>query len=165
VQGGVNVTEFYLGFFVKEHDFVESFCSHSQNHVMMMKICSLYMFITITRRLYLSNTVCYIAMKQWPTPNVFSEGTSTKHHLDSYLSKNTSEDNDSFSQILEESDKKHREKHAWLYENETSRVVVSKSLWLFCLNLQDCTKGIICICIANIWYCLELRIIVITFMD
>jgi len=53
VQGGVNVTEFYLSFFVKEHDFVESFCSHSQNHVMMMKTCSLYMFITITRRLNL----------------------------------------------------------------------------------------------------------------
>ncbi|KAL4222927.1 DiGeorge syndrome critical region protein 14 [Mactra antiquata] len=47
--------------------------------------------------------------------------TKSKIHLDSFLSKNTSEDNDSFGQILEESDKKHKEKHAWLFENETNR--------------------------------------------
>ncbi|XP_045169617.2 splicing factor ESS-2 homolog [Mercenaria mercenaria] len=50
-----------------------------------------------------------------------SEKPESKVHLDSFLSKNTSEDNDSFSQILEESDKKHKEKHAWLFENETNR--------------------------------------------
>ncbi|KAJ8312152.1 hypothetical protein KUTeg_009525 [Tegillarca granosa] len=41
--------------------------------------------------------------------------------LDKFLSKNTSEDNASFEDILTETQKKHREKHAWLYENEDSR--------------------------------------------
>lgn len=41
--------------------------------------------------------------------------------LDAYMSKNTSEDNASFAEILEETQQKHREKHAWLYENESSR--------------------------------------------
>lgn len=49
------------------------------------------------------------------------EEPQCKVHLDSFLSQNTSEDNDSFAQILEESEKKGREKHAWLYENETNR--------------------------------------------
>ena len=44
-----------------------------------------------------------------------------KQHLDAFLSKNTSEDNSSFVEILEEHEKKHREKHAWLFENEDSR--------------------------------------------
>lgn len=38
--------------------------------------------------------------------------------LDEYLSKNTSEDNASFGDILKETQRKHREKHAWLYEKE-----------------------------------------------
>lgn len=37
------------------------------------------------------------------------------------MSRNTSEDNASFAEILEETQQKHREKHAWLYENESSR--------------------------------------------
>ncbi|KAK3084607.1 hypothetical protein FSP39_016183 [Pinctada imbricata] len=41
--------------------------------------------------------------------------------LDGYLSKTTSEDNASFADILEETQKAQREKHAWLYENEQSR--------------------------------------------
>ncbi|XP_069136281.1 splicing factor ESS-2 homolog [Argopecten irradians] len=41
--------------------------------------------------------------------------------LDRYLAKNTSEDNASFAEILEETKKKEREKHAWLYENEKDR--------------------------------------------
>ena len=54
---------------------------------------------------------------------IFTEKAS-KPHLDSFLSKNTSEDNESFAQILEEADKKHREKHAWLFENEDNRTQV-----------------------------------------
>lgn len=46
---------------------------------------------------------------------------SSKQHLDAFLSNNTSEDNDSFDQILEESEQKYREKHAWLFENENNR--------------------------------------------
>ena len=41
------------------------------------------------------------------------------------MAKNTSEDNASFAEILEETQQKHREKHAWLYENESSRKQVS----------------------------------------
>ncbi|XP_061197833.1 splicing factor ESS-2 homolog [Saccostrea echinata] len=44
-----------------------------------------------------------------------------KLSLDAYMSKNTSEDNASFAEILEETQKQHREKHAWLFENESSR--------------------------------------------
>ena len=53
-----------------------------------------------------------------------SEKKEAKQHLDSFLSKNTSEDNASFVEILEENEKKHREKHAWLFENEESRTEV-----------------------------------------
>ena len=42
------------------------------------------------------------------------------HSLDSYLAKNTSEDNASFNDMMVENEKKHRQKHAWLYENEVS---------------------------------------------
>ncbi|KAL5016601.1 hypothetical protein ScPMuIL_006190 [Solemya velum] len=38
--------------------------------------------------------------------------------LDHYMMHYTSEDNASFTDILEKSEKKHREKHAWLYEHE-----------------------------------------------
>lgn len=41
-----------------------------------------------------------------------------KVSLDEYLSKNTSEDNASFGDILKATQQKHREKHAWLYEKE-----------------------------------------------
>lgn len=44
-----------------------------------------------------------------------------KLSLDQYLSKNTSEDNASFSEILEETQQKHRDKHSWLFENEETR--------------------------------------------
>ncbi|CAC5425337.1 DGCR14 [Mytilus coruscus] len=44
-----------------------------------------------------------------------------KLSLDQYLAKNTSEDNASFTEILEETQQKHRDKHAWLFENEKSR--------------------------------------------
>ncbi|XP_014783666.1 splicing factor ESS-2 homolog [Octopus bimaculoides] len=38
--------------------------------------------------------------------------------LDNYLSKHTSEDNASFAEILKETQRKHKEKHSWLYEQE-----------------------------------------------
>ncbi|XP_070573022.1 splicing factor ESS-2 homolog [Ptychodera flava] len=38
--------------------------------------------------------------------------------LDAYLSKNTSEDNASFSQIMRVAEEKEREKHAWIYSAE-----------------------------------------------
>ncbi|GAB6029969.1 DiGeorge syndrome critical region protein 14 [Chamberlinius hualienensis] len=38
--------------------------------------------------------------------------------LDSYLGKNTSEDNASFSTIMEEANEKHRNKYRWLYDKE-----------------------------------------------
>ena len=38
--------------------------------------------------------------------------------LDKFLAKNTSEDNQSFKDIMAESEKKHRLKHAWLFDQE-----------------------------------------------
>ena len=38
--------------------------------------------------------------------------------LDKFLQKNTSEDNASFSKIMEETRKKHREKYAWMFDGE-----------------------------------------------
>ena len=52
---------------------------------------------------------------------MLSDTDKPKQHLDAFLSKNTSEDNDSFNIILAETAKKQREKHAWLYENEENR--------------------------------------------
>ncbi|ESO97551.1 hypothetical protein LOTGIDRAFT_72520, partial [Lottia gigantea] len=46
----------------------------------------------------------------------------SKMGLDKFLSKNTSEDNASFNEILEESDKKHRMKHAWLFNKEDEQM-------------------------------------------
>ena len=43
--------------------------------------------------------------------------------LDKFLSKNTSEDNESFVDIMEEAEKKHRVKHAWLFEAEHKQEV------------------------------------------
>ncbi|KAL3857379.1 hypothetical protein ACJMK2_012054 [Sinanodonta woodiana] len=50
-----------------------------------------------------------------------SDKTNRVVHLDKFLMKNTSEDNASFAEILEETQKKHCEKHAWLFENEKNR--------------------------------------------
>ncbi|XP_048763166.1 splicing factor ESS-2 homolog [Ostrea edulis] len=50
-----------------------------------------------------------------------SNKKQAKLSLDAYMSKNTSEDNASFAEILEETQQKHREKHAWLFENENIR--------------------------------------------
>ncbi|CAD5114921.1 unnamed protein product [Dimorphilus gyrociliatus] len=46
--------------------------------------------------------------------------------LDKYLSKNTSEDNESFSEIMRENDIKHRLKHAWLYKNSADEATNSQ---------------------------------------
>ncbi len=45
--------------------------------------------------------------------------------LDKFLCKVTSEDNASFSDIMKESEEKHRLKHAWLYEQEEMRTKVN----------------------------------------
>nr|CAG4634847.1 EOG090X07SU [Alona affinis] len=41
-----------------------------------------------------------------------------KESLDEFLFKNTSEDNESFEEMMDEAKKKHRIKHAWLYDTE-----------------------------------------------
>ncbi|KAL1130670.1 hypothetical protein AAG570_011912 [Ranatra chinensis] len=43
-----------------------------------------------------------------------------KIFLDEYLSSHTSEDNQSFEEIIKESETRHQQKHAWLYKNETT---------------------------------------------
>ena len=52
--------------------------------------------------------------------------------LDQYLAKTTSEDNASFVEILKEGEKRHRDKHAWLYdkEEEQSKVILTHVLIL-----------------------------------
>ncbi|XP_052074632.1 splicing factor ESS-2 homolog isoform X2 [Mytilus californianus] len=58
--------------------------------------------------------------------NKDSKSGTKKLSLDQYLAKNTSEDNASFTEILEETQQKHRDKHAWLFENEKSRTEEEK---------------------------------------
>jgi len=50
-----------------------------------------------------------------------SDATEEKEKLtlDKFLANHTSEDNESFIEIQEESDKKHRIKNAWMYKDET----------------------------------------------
>lgn len=55
------------------------------------------------------------------TDNIAKDKPTANIHLDTFFSKNTSEDNESFVEILAETQKKHREKHSWLFENEESR--------------------------------------------
>lgn len=60
-----------------------------------------------------------------------SKTLADKHSLDSFLHTYTSEDNDSFQEIMEAADKKLRQKFAVLYEAEgTTRDSMSKSLAL-----------------------------------
>jgi protein DGCR14 len=52
-----------------------------------------------------------------------SEITSkNKLTLDEYLANHTSEDNESFEEIIKESELRHEQKHAWLYKKETTNV-------------------------------------------
>lgn len=55
---------------------------------------------------------------------MFLASSATDVSLDKYLSQNTSEDNMSFDEIMKESEKKHRMKHAWLYEKEEEQQIV-----------------------------------------
>ena len=41
--------------------------------------------------------------------------------LDKYLSKHTSEDNESFGEIMKEAERKHKIKHAWLFEQQQEK--------------------------------------------
>lgn len=45
--------------------------------------------------------------------------------LSHYLNKYTSEDNVSFNEIMADAQRKHREKHAWLFQNEQLQIEVS----------------------------------------
>uniref|UniRef100_A0A1B6CZD1 Uncharacterized protein n=1 Tax=Clastoptera arizonana TaxID=38151 RepID=A0A1B6CZD1_9HEMI len=48
------------------------------------------------------------------------ENSELKLSLDQYLGSHTSEDNNSFQEIIKESEQQHRHKHSWLYEGEES---------------------------------------------
>nr|CAB3237496.1 protein DGCR14 [Phallusia mammillata] len=48
--------------------------------------------------------------------------------LDKFLSKYTSEDNESFEGIMEKAEQARREKHSWLYEAEKNHAVVSEKI-------------------------------------
>lgn len=53
-----------------------------------------------------------------PEPPESTKKAATDVSLDKYLSQNVSEDSMSFVEIMEESNKRHRVKHAWLFEKE-----------------------------------------------
>lgn len=73
-----------------------------------------------------------------------SKSTKTlgdKHSLDSFLHKYTSEDNDSFQEIIEAADRKLRQKFSVLYEAEsTTKDSLSKSLALPAIESQFAQK-------------------------
>lgn len=48
--------------------------------------------------------------------------------LDKYLAKNTSEDNESFSEIMRENEIRHRLKNEWLYKDTTDAVTASQRM-------------------------------------
>lgn len=58
--------------------------------------------------------------------NIFSDDERVSKSLDAYLAKNTSEDNASFEEILQENALAHQAKHAWLYEQEKEKDMVGK---------------------------------------
>ena len=85
--------------------------------------------------------------------------------LDQYLAKTTSEDNASFVEILKEGEKRHRDKHAWLYdkEEEQSKVILThvlifkKKRFYFALTIISCssqcsttgvTKVVVCVILS-----------------
>ncbi|CAK8677924.1 unnamed protein product [Clavelina lepadiformis] len=59
-----------------------------------------------------------------------------KVSLDKFLSKYTSEDNESFETIMVKTDEARREKHAWLYEAEKTHAETTKEI----LQLEDSSK-------------------------
>lgn len=66
--------------------------------------------------------------------------------LDRFLARNTSEDNISFVEIMKEADKKHRLKHAWLYDKEQQQLNVRPDrcdlniLWIFVTVIYSLEK-------------------------
>ena len=47
-----------------------------------------------------------------------SVGSEKKESLDEFLNRHTSEDNESFEEIMDEAQRRHRMKNAWLFETE-----------------------------------------------
>ena len=60
--------------------------------------------------------------------------------LDKFLAHNTSEDNVSFGEIMKEAEKKHRIKHAWLFDKEQQQLDVCPKtfIWLFLAECLGC---------------------------
>ena len=55
---------------------------------------------------------------------IISENSLANTSLDRFLAKNTSEDNTSFVQIMDEAEKKRRVKNAWLFDKEGEQLAV-----------------------------------------
>lgn len=62
------------------------------------------------------------------TIDVDKHKSEPKLTLDQYLNTHTSQDNRSFQEILEESEKKHRQKYSYLYNEETASAIEQKKL-------------------------------------
>lgn len=72
------------------------------------------------------------------TPNI--NESKPKLRLDSYLNSHTSEDNQSFQEIIKESEIQHRQKHSWLYKGEEMNETKSKTLMLPSIEEQASIK-------------------------
>ena len=57
-------------------------------------------------------------VKDTESPAIDNNKEKEKMTLDKFLANHTSEDNESFIEIQEENDKKHRIKNAWMYKDE-----------------------------------------------
>lgn len=73
--------------------------------------------------------------------------------MDSFLAKNTSEDNASFEQIMDLAKDKERARHAWLYEAEAEFKQVS----LFLLN-------VLCVCFLEAILVFVVKLVCLSFL-
>ena len=76
---------------------------------------------------------------------IFTESTDVS--LDTYLARNTSEDNASFAEIIRDNQEKHKQKHMWLYEKEQESIKVSQHCHLS-LFFSSFTSGV---CYVHTW--------------
>jgi len=79
-----------------------------------------------------------------PTPSTSSvagsvsgEEPSKGPSLDSFLAKHTSEDNESFNEIAEESRQKFRFEHSWMFKDDEQKSIEDKSKQLVLPSIED----------------------------
>lgn len=78
----------------------------------------------------LTGVLCYVSGKDGE-----KAGEKDLPSLDRFLAKHTSEDNESFEQIMELAEDKNKLRHAWLYEAENEFREVRHSN-VYCISLS-----------------------------